>query len=120
MLGILVATASFVVLTGAAHPTQLRTAGAVGHNYRSAYDILVRPRGSTTALERSRGLVRPNYLSGIFGGISLRQYHLIEHLPGVKVAAPIAMIGYIVPRVTIPLTVQSTLGERAAPALPRR
>jgi hypothetical protein len=59
MLGIAVATASFVVLTGAARTTQLRTVGAVGHNYRSAYDILVRPKGSTTALERSRSLVRP-------------------------------------------------------------
>jgi putative ABC transport system permease protein len=113
MLGILVATASFVVLTGAARTTQLRTIGAVGHNYRSAYDILVRPKGSTTKLERSRGLVRPNYLSGIFGGISLAQYHKIEHLPGVAVAAPIAMIGYIVPRVTISSSVPSGLGGAA-------
>jgi hypothetical protein len=75
LLGILVATASFVVLTGAARTTQLRVVGVVGHNYRAAYDILVRPKGSVTGLERSRGLVRPNYLSGIFGGISLGQYH---------------------------------------------
>jgi hypothetical protein len=111
MLGILVATASFVVLTGAARTTQLRTVGAVGHNYRSAYDILVRPKGSTTQLEHSRGLVRPNYLSGIFGGISLRQYRIIEHLPGVEVAAPIAMIGYLVPRVRITLDTPSALGS---------
>lgn len=111
LLGILVATASFVVLTGAARTTQLRTVGAVGHNYRSAYDILVRPQGSMTGLERSRGLVRPNYLSGIFGGISLRQYHLIEHLPGVAVAAPIAMIGYLVPRVAVSQSLPSGLGS---------
>lgn len=113
MLGIAVATASFVVLTGAARTTQLRTVGAVGHNYRSAYDILVRPKGSTTALERSRGLVRPNYLSGIFGGISLKQYHEIERLPGVEVAAPIAMIGYIVPRITITTNIAGGLGSAA-------
>ncbi len=111
MLGILIATASFVVLTGAARTTQLRTVGAVGHNFRSAYDILVRPSGSATGLERSRGLVRPNYLSGIFGGISLRQYHAIEHLPGVAVAAPIAMIGYIVPRVTLVQNIPAGLGS---------
>lgn len=111
MLGIMVATAAFVVLTGAASTTQLRTVGVVGHNYRSAYDILVRPLGSTTQLERSRGLVRPNYLSGIFGGISTHQYQVIEHLPGVEVAAPIAMIGYVVPRVTLYLGIPSGLGN---------
>lgn len=109
VLGILVATASFVVLTGAARTTQLKTVGTVGHNFRSAYDILVRPKGSATKLERSRRLVRPNYLSGIFGGISLAQYHKIEHLPGVQVAAPIAMIGYIVPGVYVSLNVPSQL-----------
>ncbi len=113
LLGALVATASFVVLTGAARTTQLRTVGRVGHNYRSAYDILVRPKGSVTGLERSRGLVRPNYLSGIFGGISLRQYHTIEHLPGVAVAAPIAMIGYIVPRTAVSLTIPGALDGAA-------
>ncbi len=111
LVGIGVATASFVVLTGAARTTQLRTVGAVGRSYRSAYDILVRPKGSVTRLERSRGLVRPNYLSGIFGGISLGQYHEIEHLAGVEVAAPIAMIGYIVPRVTMDLALPSGVGN---------
>lgn len=85
----------------------------MGHNYRSAYDILVRPTGSVTGLERSRGLVRPKYLSGIFGGISLRQYRTVEHLPGVAVAAPIAMIGYIVPRVAVTLPVPGSLGGAA-------
>ncbi|MGH3238077.1 MAG: hypothetical protein ACRDOH_33420, partial [Streptosporangiaceae bacterium] len=113
LLGVLVATASFVVLTGAVRTTQLRAVGTVGTNYRSAYDILVRPRGSVTGLERSRGLVRPNYLSGIFGGISLRQYHVIEGLPGVQVAAPVAMIGYVVPREFVWLPVPAGLGGAA-------
>jgi len=110
LLGVLIATSSFVVLTGAARTTQLRTVGSLKHNYRSAYDILVRPKGSVTGLERRRGLVRPNYLSGIFGGISLRQYHTVERLPGVQVAAPIAMIGYIVPRTTVTTRVTAGLG----------
>lgn len=109
LLGILVATASFTVLTGTSRTTQLRTVGTVAHNYRSAYDILVRPKGSTSALERSRGLVRPNYLSGIFGGISLKQYATISKLAGVQVAAPIAMIGYIVPTVAITTRVPDLL-----------
>lgn len=109
LLGILVATTSFTVLTGTSETTQVRTIGTVRHNFRSAYDILVRPKGSTSALERSRGLVRPNYLSGIFGGITLQQYNTIARLPGVKVAAPIAMVGYIVPQVFVSTKVPKAL-----------
>ena len=46
-------------------------------------------------MERREGLVRDDYLSGIFGGITMAQYHRIARLPGVQVAAPIAMIGYV-------------------------
>src|SRR5207248_5484248 len=64
-------------------------------NYRTAYDILVRPHGSTTPLERRAGLVRNNYLSGIYGGISFAQWHKIERIAGVAVAAPIANVGFV-------------------------
>jgi len=69
----------------------------VRSNYRTAYDILVRPKGSALPLERAEGLVRDNYLSGLFGGITLKQYEQIQRLPGVDVAAPIANIGYVIP-----------------------
>ena len=97
---------SFVLLLSAARTGELRVRGTVAKNFRPAYDILVRPRGSSTSLERSQGLVPDNYLSGIFGGISLGQYHQIEHLHGVEVAAPIANIGYVVPfeNTLIPIT----------------
>ena len=65
--------------------------------FRPAYDILVRPQGSKTTLERNTGLVRPNYLSGIFGGITMRQYRMIGRVRGVDVAAPIANIGFTLP-----------------------
>jgi putative ABC transport system permease protein len=94
---ILVAAASFSVLSAAAKTSEIRVRGSVKSNYRTAYDILVRPKGSTLPLERSQGLVRDNYLSGLFGGIRLAQYHQIEELPGVDVAAPIANIGYVIP-----------------------
>ena len=38
--------------------------------------------------------MRPNYLSGIYGGISTTQWQAIQSISGVSVAAPIAMIGY--------------------------
>ncbi|WP_052684463.1 FtsX-like permease family protein [Lentzea aerocolonigenes] len=93
-LGILVATTGFTLLTGSTTTSRLQTVGAVDANYRAAYDILVRPKGSRTQLEVERGLVRPNYLSGLYGGISLGQYEQIKKITGVDVAAPIAMVGY--------------------------
>ncbi|MGI9089857.1 MAG: hypothetical protein ACR2GG_02000, partial [Gemmatimonadaceae bacterium] len=95
LAGILIATSAFTVLTGTTQTSRLQTIGTVTKSFRPAYDILVRPRGSTTALERSEQLVRPNYLSGIFGGISLDQYGEVKRVAGVEVAAPIAMIGYV-------------------------
>lgn len=114
LLGILVATTSFTVLTGTAQTSQLRTVGTVNANFRSAYDILVRPPKSTTALERARGLVQQNYLSGIYGGISLDQYGSVHSIPGVEVAAPIAMLGYVTPRIalTVDLTIDLTGDQR--------
>lgn len=96
-VGILVAAASFSLLTAAASTSELRVRGAVARNWKTAYDILVRPTGSFTRLERERGLVRENYLSGIFGGITMRQYREIGRISGVQVAAPIANLGYILP-----------------------
>jgi putative ABC transport system permease protein len=93
--GILVATAAFAVFSGTSDSKTLQVRGTVGRNFRSSYDILVRPKGTETAIERSQGLVRDNYLSGIFGGITMAQYHRIARIRGVEVAAPIAMIGYV-------------------------
>ena len=94
LAGMLVATTAFTVLTAASRTAQLRTTGTVSAHFVPAYEILVRPRGSQTALERRTGTVQPNFLSGISGGISLAQYRRIGQIPGVSVAAPIAMVGY--------------------------
>ena len=59
-----------------------------------AYDILVRPKGARTAVETTTGTVQPNFLSGVYGGITTGQYRQIQQIPGVQVAAPIAMVGY--------------------------
>lgn len=94
---VVVAAVSFSLLTSAVATSQLRVHGTVQANYRSAYDILVRPANSRTPLETSNRLIQENYLSGIYGGITLAQYHRIQQIPGVEVAAPIAMIGYMLP-----------------------
>nr|WP_055504232.1 FtsX-like permease family protein [Nonomuraea pusilla] len=94
-LGILVASSSFLLLTAAVRTSRLETIGLVQENGRSAYDVLVRPKGSQSALEKKRSLVQANYLSGIFGGITLDQYHALKRLSGIDVAAPVANLGYM-------------------------
>jgi putative ABC transport system permease protein len=116
LAGMLVAVTAFTVLTAASRTSQLRTVGAVTAHFRSAYDILVRPRGARTELESRTGTVQPNFLSGIYGGITMAQYHEIQRIPGVQVAAPIAMVGYLLPR--LPITV--TLPAAAARAQGRQ
>jgi putative ABC transport system permease protein len=94
LAGIVAAVTSFTVLTGTTEVSRLVVVGAVEENFRNVYDILVRPRGSTSELEVERDMVRNNFLSGLGGGISLDQYEEILGTDGVDVAAPIAMLGY--------------------------
>jgi putative ABC transport system permease protein len=70
-LAVFTAVTSFVLLTGNVSTQRLEVTGAVEGNFRGAYDILVRPKGSTTALEASNAQVRSSFLSGTYGGISL-------------------------------------------------
>src|SRR5258705_8286173 len=94
LLGVLLATTGFTVLTGSTATSRLIVQGDVNAHSRGAYDILVRPTGTRTALEAQRGLVRANFLAGQHGGITARQWHQIAALDGVQTAAPIAMLGY--------------------------
>jgi len=94
LAGLLLATTAFTVLTAASRTAQLRTVGTVSSHFVPAYEILVRPRGARTRLEVQTATVQPNFLAGIYGGITMAQYHEIAGLPGVSVAAPIAMVGY--------------------------
>ena len=94
LAGMLVATTAFTVLTAAARTAQLRTIGTVSSHFRPAYDILVRPAGARSSLESATGTVAPDFLAGIYGGITTAAYHQIQRISGVQVAAPIAMVGY--------------------------
>lgn len=109
---ILVAVTSFVVLTGTVTTQQLQVRQEVASNYRSTYDILVRPKGSSTGLEKSDQVVRSNFLAGQYGGISLAQVKQIAAVPGVEVAAPIAVLGQTMRSVLVPVDVSKVLGGR--------
>src|ERR1700712_480154 len=116
LAGIAVATASFTVLTGASESSRLEVRGNVAQHFRTAYDVLVRPAGTITPLERTDGLVQQNFLAGQFGGITMDQYKTIQDAPGVEVAAPLAVYGYVMPNAEIPVPVVDHLrtGTRSA------
>lgn len=79
----------------------------------------MRPHGSQSAIEKETGRVRPNYLSGLYGGITTRQARTIARLPGVETAAPIAMLGQILQTVAYPLDVTDLMSDATGPALLR-
>lgn len=105
-LAILVAAVSFTLLTASASTSALHVRGTLKSSFRPAYDILVRPSNAETSLERNEGLVRPNFLTGVYGGIGFEQWHEIERTRGVTVAAPIANVGFLMPfgSLNIPIT----------------
>lgn len=105
LVGIVVATTSFTVLTATSRTAQLRTTATVGAHFRGAYDILVRPKGSQNKVEQRTGTVQPSFLSGIYGGITTDQWRAIQKITGVEVAAPIAMVGTALPATYLPVPV---------------
>lgn len=111
VIGVALASASVVLLTGVARTSQIQITGTVQNNFRSAYDIVVRPKGAQTPQETQAGLVQGNYLSGLYGGITMRQYRRIEALPGVDVAAPVANIGYLLVPQRVVVNLDDVLNE---------
>jgi putative ABC transport system permease protein len=69
------------------------------------YDILVAPAANGLRAHGGPSITGPADLSAMTGGISLAQYGVIRQLPGVEIAAPMAMIGYVPVRVTFLVTV---------------
>ncbi|MEG2290120.1 MAG: FtsX-like permease family protein [Clostridium sp.] len=61
---------------------------------RGQYDILVRPEGSITEIEKEGKLIEEIYAHGGNGGISLEDYETIKGIPGIEVVAPVATLGY--------------------------
>jgi len=90
----LVVSAAFGLFVSAAETSKVTVDQNLAAYWRTSYDILVRPRGYRSAIEKKYGLVQANHLSGIPGGITLEQYEAIKSIPGVAVAAPIAMLSY--------------------------
>ncbi|MFB9178753.1 FtsX-like permease family protein [Dactylosporangium sucinum] len=94
LVGVLTATTGFTVLTGATATARLEVTGEVDRNARTTYEILVRPHGTRTGPEDERAMVQPNALSGIYGGLTPGDLAKVRAVPGIDVAAPIAMAGW--------------------------
>lgn len=60
---------------------------------RGSYDLLIRPPGARTDLEKKLNMVEENYLGNGAGGITLQQWQDIKNHPQVEIAAPVASIG---------------------------
>lgn len=107
---LLVAVTSFSVLTGAARTQRLSVVGTVTANARGGYDILVRPAGARSALEDRDGLVASTALANLNGGITTAQWQQIARIPDVDVAAPVAVVGYVLTRMDAPVDLPVTAG----------
>lgn len=117
-VGILVAAVSFSLLTAATTTEVAAGAATVQDNLGAAYDMVVFPASKSTP--KSGGLVPANYLSGLYEGISLSQYSKVKSIPGVQVAAPIAVVGYILGTVNVPINVTALLQNGSSAVLELR
>jgi putative ABC transport system permease protein len=115
--GLLTAVSGFLVLAGVSRTTQAVLSGDIARAWDTPYDILVRPAGTQTELERTEGLVRPNFLSGVTGGITAAQLAAIWSVPGVEVAAPIAVVGTVQWPAGFPVDVSKAVGPGAITVL---
>lgn len=111
--GLMVAAVAFSLLTASVDVGTAHISGIVKHNWRGAYDLLVLPPGGNSVATPGH-LVQANYLSQATGGITTAQWHDVATSPGVAVAAPLEIVGYVLETVTIPINLTSVVGPSGA------
>lgn len=104
VVGLAFASGSFVVLTSFAEASRVGVKQTVNSSARGSVDLVVRPSAD------SDGSVDASEYASLYGGISLDQVALIRDTPGVEVAAPVAVVGYV------PLFAELDLGRELLPA----
>ncbi len=110
LTGVLIVSAAFGIFLSASETIVVHTDESLAKYWRTAYDILVRPSGYRSEVEKEYNLVQPNYLLGIPGGITFAQYDTIRNIPGIEIAAPVAVIGAFPENITILITDSLPLG----------
>jgi FtsX-like permease family len=116
-----IAAALAVLVVGTSAPASVRLSGSVpGTGAARSYDIVVSapdtggPGGGGSG-DTGGWTANPAALDGLSGGITLRQYAAIGKLPGVAVAAPLTMVGYVPFTVSAPMAIPARVRD-AAPA----
>jgi putative ABC transport system permease protein len=112
--GLMVAAVGFSLLTASVDVNAARIQGVVGSHWRGAYDILVLPAGGGGSAPTSGNAVQANYLSAAAGGISLAQDREIASLPGVSIAAPLEIVGYVLETVSVRVSLTTVVGGSGA------
>ncbi len=107
---VLIVSAAFGLLLSSVETTKVTVDEDLVQYWRTTYDILVRPAGSRSDIERAHGLVQANHLNELDAGITPAQVEAIRSIPGVEAAAPIAMIGYFEMVYLVPLDIQCEPG----------
>ena len=110
--GLMVAAVAFSLLTASVEVGTAHIQGVVSRNWRGAYDLLVLPRQSGSSATAPHQLVEANYLSADDDGITMAQYRHVAGLPGVGVAAPLEVVGYVLETVSIPVDLSSEASGR--------
>jgi putative ABC transport system permease protein len=112
-LAITVAIAVLVV--GTSTPASVQLTGSVpGTDAARSYDIIVSAPASGGAGDTGGWTEKPAALDAFSGGITPAQYEAIRKLPGVAVAAPLTMVGYVPFTVSAPMVIPATV-RAAAP-----
>lgn len=93
LVGVLIVSTGLSYLIGTTQANNGTVVDELQKRWGSSYDIVVRPEGSRSVTEDLK-LLEPNYMSGLDGGITRKQYETIKKITDVEIAAPIAMIGY--------------------------
>jgi putative ABC transport system permease protein len=107
--GIAATAAAFTILCMNASALTVQVRGQLpAASPPRAYDILVRVPSRVAHQAGADSLARPNDLAELSGGITLAQYDTIRALPGVQVAAPMTMVGYVPLTVIIPVAVPAS------------
>jgi putative ABC transport system permease protein len=95
VLAFAVTLLGFLALHSKSETTSATLRGTISSAWTTPFDLLVRPPGAREPLERTAGLVRPNYATGVHGGITLAQLAAIRRTDGVSLAAPLAVVGAV-------------------------
>ena len=90
--GFMLAACALILLSATTQTTLVRGNQIISQNWRPTYDLAVLPKQAKVPTAQQ---IPSDALSGYGTGITMQQYQQIENLPGIEVAAPIALVGYI-------------------------